>query len=623
MLDTLKDTFGFDDFRANQRAPIEALLRGESVFCVMPTGAGKSMIYQLPALVGNGLTIVISPLIALMNDQVSALKILGVKASSLNSTKTPEENAQVWDDIKSGSLRLLYLAPERLMQTGMLDALSRYTINLIAIDEAHCISQWGPSFRPEYEMLMDLGAHFPNAPIAALTASADKATRQDIVQKLFNGSVHEFLSGFDRPNISLTVNPKTAWKQQLLNFVKTHKAQSGIVYCLSRKKTETAAQALTAAGFAALTYHAGMGKTDRDANQKRFVRDPNIIMCATIAFGMGIDKPDVRFVFHTDMPGSMEAYYQEFGRAGRDGDPADAFMLYGMADIQMRRQFIEQGSDREEQRRREHKRLDALISYCEAPTCRRQTLLAYFSDASEPCKNCDVCLDPVTLKDGTTEGRMALSAIVRTGQVFGAAHIVNLLMGANTERLRKFGHDKLPTWGVGKAHTKNQWRSIIRQLVASGFLHLDIAKYGGLSLTSKGGILLKGEDSFAYKPLPASLIAPLAASITTSLTTSLTTSMASKVKKVERASKIPIDESPLDDLSMALFEKLRSVRIQIARENKVPAYVIFHDKTLREMARMQPQSLSAMSTLHGVGKSKLDKFGADFLKVLQNGYRKH
>jgi len=497
MHQVLKQTFGFDTFRPGQEEPIRALLDGKNVFCVMPTGAGKSMIFQVPALLGTGLTIVVSPLIALMQDQISALQLLGVEAETLNSTRSPDEISQTWDNIHNGQTRLLYMAPERLMNAGTFAAMQNLDIQLIAIDEAHCISQWGPSFRPEYEMLMDLKTHFPSVPIAALTASADEATRNDIVKKLFNGDVETFLSGFDRPNISLNVEPKAGWKRQLQAFVKGRQSQSGIVYCLSRKKTEEAASFLNDQGFVALAYHAGMTKEAREDSQRRFVKESDIIMAATVAFGMGIDKPDVRFVFHTDMPASMEAYYQEIGRAGRDGDPADAYMLYGLDDIRMRRQFIEQDASSDTEKRRAHKRLDTLIAYCEAPTCRRQTLLVYFSDDCEPCNNCDVCLNPVELKEGTREGQMALSAIVRTGQRFGPAHIIDILVGANTARLRQLRHDKLPTWGVGSGHDKTQWRSIIRQLVAAGFAHLDVAEYGGLSVTDTGAQLLKGEKAFS------------------------------------------------------------------------------------------------------------------------------
>ncbi len=591
----LKDVFGYTSFRPGQEEPIKALLSGDNVFCVMPTGAGKSLIYQVPALMGTGLTIVVSPLIALMQDQVSALKLLGVNAQALNSTNSDEDNARIWQGMRSGEVRLVYMAPERLMTDYTLEALRQLNVKMIAVDEAHCISQWGASFRPEYEMLMDLGVHFPKVPIAALTASADKATRADIERKLFRGDVRTFVSGFDRPNISLAVSPKSGWQKQLQDFVKDRKGQSGIVYCLSRKKTETAVDVLNAAGCSALAYHAGMNKDVRANNQDRFLKEQGLVMAATIAFGMGIDKPDVRFVFHTDIPSSMEAYYQEFGRAGRDGLPADAHMLYGLGDVAMRRRFIEGENGNSDSKRRAHKRLDALISFCEAPTCRRQTLLAYFDDKSEPCGNCDLCINPVELTEGTQEGRMALSAIVRTGQRFGQAYIVDVLLGANTERIRNFGHDKLPTWGIGKDHSKNQWRSILRQLTAAGFLHVDIEQYGGLSLTPKGGELLRGHDSFSYRP-------------------ALEAKSSGRPPRSKSAS--IIDDLPPE--KMDVFEKLRVLRLELAKQNNVPAFRIFSDKTLRDMAQRTPQNMDEMLDVHGVGQAKMKSFGKKFLAVFQD-----
>ncbi len=589
----LKETFGFETFRPGQEEPIRALLDGKNVFCVMPTGAGKSMIFQVPALLGTGLTIVVSPLIALMQDQISALQVLGVEADTLNSTRSMDEITATWERIRSGKTRLLYMAPERLMNSGTLETMQSLDVKMIAIDEAHCISQWGPSFRPEYEMLMGLKAHFPKVPIAALTASADDATRKDIVTKLFDGDVEVFVSGFDRPNISLSVEPKAGWKRQLKAFVQNRQGQSGIVYCLSRKKTEEAAAFLIDEGFNALAYHAGMAKEVRENNQRRFVKESGIIMTATVAFGMGIDKPDVRFVFHTDMPASMEAYYQEIGRAGRDGDPADAYMLYGLDDIRMRRQFIEQDASSDTEKRRAHKRLDTLIAYCEAPTCRRQALLTYFSDTCEPCNNCDVCLNPVELSEGTREGQMALSAMVRTGQRFGPAHIIDILVGANTARLRQLRHDQLPTWGVGKDHDKNQWRSILRQLVAAGFAHLDVAEFGGLSVTASGGLLLKGEESFSFRPVVGKL---------------------KNDPLVRKARQPDID---LDEGEAEIYERLKRLRGKIAGERNVPAYVIFHDKSLRDMAQKQPASVDEFSQVHGVGQAKLDQFGELFMSEIK------
>ena len=594
MHQVLKEVFGFDAFRAGQEEPITALLAGKDIFCVMPTGAGKSMIFQVPALLGQGLTIVVSPLIALMQDQVSALKLLGVGADALNSTLSMDETTSVWQNIRNGKTRLLYLTPERLMNSGTLASLQTLNIKLIAIDEAHCISQWGPSFRPEYEMLMGLKTHFPDVPIAALTASADKATRQDIAAKLFNDNVDIFISGFDRPNITLNVEPKAGWKRQLRDFIKDRQGQSGIIYCLSRKKTEEAAAFLNDEGFRALAYHAGMNKDTREKNQQAFIRETGIVMAATVAFGMGIDKPDVRFVFHTDMPASTEAYYQEIGRAGRDGDPADAYMLYGLDDLRMRRQFIEQDTSSETEKRRGHKRLDALIAYCEAPTCRRQTLLAYFSDHCEPCNNCDVCLNPVELINGTREGQMALSAIVRTGQRFGPAHIVDILVGAKTARLQQLGHDRLPTWGVGSDHNKNQWRSILRQLVAAGFITLDISEFGGLSVSESGVLLLKSQKEFSFRPLPR------------------------KSKSDPLVRKTKQSDINLDGAETVIFERLKKLRSEIAATRNVPAYFIFPDKSLRDMAHKQPRSTDEFAQIHGVGQAKLDQFATQFITAINN-----
>ncbi len=591
--EVLKKTFGFNDFRPGQKAPVDDLLAGHDVFCVMPTGAGKSLIYQVPALLLDGITIVISPLIALMQDQVSALQLLGVPAVSINSAQQYPDNITSWEALRSGSARLVYMAPERLMSENTLNDLKAMNISLFAIDEAHCISQWGPSFRPEYEMLTGLKTHFPEVPVVALTASADAATRHDIAEKLFSGKVRQYVAGFDRPNISLAVEPKLNWKTQMKNFVLARRGQSGIVYCLSRKKTEDAARALRDEGISAIAYHAGLDKQQRHENQLRFVKEPGIVMTATIAFGMGIDKPDVRFVFHTDLPSSMEAYYQEFGRAGRDGDPADAHMLYGLDDIRMRRMFIENDTSNDTSKRREHKRLDALLSYCEAPSCRRQTLLSYFGDDSDPCNNCDNCNNPVELVTGTREGQMVLSAMVRTGQRFGPAHIIDIVVGAKTAKIAQLRHDELPTYGVGAEHSKNQWRSIVRQMTAAGFIHLDIAEFGGLSVTEKGRLLLKGEISFEYRP---EKLKPLRA--------------ARKAKPV-------IAEQPLADTDRSLLDRLKELRMQLAKARNVPAYVIFHDKTLRQIASHRPKTLDDLSQLHGIGEAKLKQFGKDFLELVR------
>ncbi|MBF0251775.1 MAG: DNA helicase RecQ, partial [Alphaproteobacteria bacterium] len=495
----LKTVFGYDSFRPAQKPVVDALLSGEHVLAVMPTGAGKSLCFQIPALKMGGLAIVVSPLVALMEDQVAALRLAGVAADTINSSRDRSVNVDAWKRVQAGETRLLYLAPERLMTDRMLEALKKLPVTLIAIDEAHCISRWGPAFRPEYEALSSLRDAFPGVPIAALTATADQATQQDIAGKLFAGRGRVFVSGFDRPNIRLMVDMKSDAKRQLLDVVRAHDGDSGIVYCLSRAKTEKTADFLASQGVRALPYHAGMSAQDRARNQNAFMMEAGVVMVATIAFGMGIDKPDVRFVVHTDMPGNVEAYYQEIGRAGRDGKPAVAHMLYGLDDLRMRRMFIDQEDSDVDHKRREHKRLDALISYCESPECRRRALLAYFGDHADACGNCDVCLDPPDVADGTVAAQKLLSACVRTGQVYGAAHLIDIVTGAETQKIRAAGHDALPTYGSGADIAKEEWRSLTRQLVASGYLKLDVTGHGGLSLSPKGQTLLKGEDGFNYR----------------------------------------------------------------------------------------------------------------------------
>ncbi|MEM7426293.1 MAG: DNA helicase RecQ [Pseudomonadota bacterium] len=589
----LQDVFGFERFRAGQEQVIDALLAGRNALAVMPTGAGKSLCYQVPALVLGGLTIVVSPLVALMQDQVSALQLAGVAAETINSSREREDNIEAWRKAEAGDLRLLYLSPERLMSDRMLSALRKLDVRLIAVDEAHCISQWGPAFRPEYALLQQLGEIFPETPMIALTATADEITRSDIVDRLFAGEAETLVLGFDRPNIQLSVELKTDWKNQLLEAVSAHEGESGIVYCLSRKKTEEAAELLRANGISAVAYHAGMAKAEREENQNRFMSEPGLVVTATIAFGMGIDKADVRFVIHTDLPGSVEAYYQEFGRAGRDGAPASTRMFYGLADIASRRRFIEQEDTSAEHRRREHKRLDALITYCESPSCRRAVLLEYFGEKGEPCGNCDTCLNPVQMTDGTEAGQKALSAIYRTGQRFGAAHIIDILRGADTEKIRDTGHNNLPTYGVGGEHTKQQWQSIIRQLVASGFLSLDIREFGGLQLTGKGAGLLKGEEEFFYR---ADLV--------------------KKSTKSERATARKAAAADLSEDQARLLDRLKSLRLQLAKARNVPAYVIFPDRTLIDMASKMPRTEDEFSDVNGVGAAKLKQFSAPFLEVI-------
>ena len=589
----LKDVFGFDEFRPGQETAITALLTGRHVLTVMPTGSGKSLCFQVPALVMDGLSIVVSPLVALMQDQIAALRLAGVAAESINSAKPRQENVAVWRRVAAGQTRLLYMAPERLMTERMLAALGRLPIALFAVDEAHCISQWGPAFRPEYADLSRLRDIFPTVPIAALTATADAVTREDIVARLFDGAVEEVVLGFDRPNIKLAVSMKRDWKGQLTRFVARHAGSSGIVYCLSRKKVEETAVMLAAGGVRALPYHAGMEKSDREAHQNIFMTEPGTVIVATVAFGMGIDKSDVRFVFHADLPASVEAYYQEIGRAGRDGAPAEAVMLYGLGDIRMRRQFIEDEDAGEDRKRREHKRLDALLGYCEAPTCRRVTLLAYFGEQARPCGNCDACLDPTGRVDGTDAAKAILATIQRSGERFGAAHIIDILCGTTTDKIVRAGHDRLPTFGTGTTRKKNEWRSLVRQMVATGLLQLDIAGYGGLALAATGRALLQGDGAFLYRD-------------------ETTRKHTSSPGTPGPAS----DGHPLDAQQSVLLDQLKALRLELARERKVPAYVVFSDRTLVDMARRRPRSEEEFAEVNGVGNVKLRDFAVPFLAVI-------
>jgi ATP-dependent DNA helicase RecQ len=586
----LREVFGYDSFRPGQEEVIATILDGQSVLTVMPTGSGKSLCFQIPALVRDGLTLVVSPLVALMEDQVAALKLDGVAAETINSSRDRETNVAAWRRVAAGTVRLLYISPERLMTGRMLAALQRLPLAQIAIDEAHCISRWGPSFRPEYEALARLPELFPAVPLSAFTATADAATRQDIAAKLFNGGGRSFVTGFDRPNIQLAVELQREGKRQLLDFVKARAGESGIVYCLSRKKTEAMAELLVQHGFRALSYHAGLDSAQRTANQNVFMTDPGVIMVATIAFGMGIDKPDVRYVFHANLPANMEAYYQELGRAGRDGRPAEAFMLYALGDIRQRRMFIEEDDGDSDHKRREHKRLDALIAYCETARCRRQVLLSYFSEDSGPCGNCDICLNPPVTEDGFEVARHALDAVVQTGQRFGAAHIVDLLRGGDTEKIRSLGHDRLAAHGRGRDESKETWRSILRQLVAGDYLRLDISGHGGLSLTETGAALLQGQGDFRFRRDAAG-------------------------KAGARARKAT-ETAELADADAALLAALKELRLTLAKARGVPAYVVFGDRSLIDMARRRPSSRDDFAEVFGVGDAKVRDFAKPFLEAI-------
>ena len=533
-----------------------------------------------------------------MRDQVAALRLAGVAAEGIHSGNARSENVAAWRCVTGGHTRLLYMSPERLMTERMLEALGRLPVKLFAVDEAHCISQWGPAFRPEYADLCRLRGLFPKIPLLALTATADAVTREDVVERLFGGRVRQFVLGFDRPNISLAVEMKQNWKRQFGDFVARRAGQSGIVYCLSRKKTEEAAAMLAAEGVRALPYHAGLEAAVREHHQNVFMTEPGVVIVATIAFGMGIDKADVRYVFHTDLPGSMEAYYQEIGRAGRDGRPAEAHMLYGLADIRVRRQFIEEEDAGPERLRREHKRLDALLGYCEAPACRRVALLDYFGEGIEPCGNCDVCLSPPERADGTDEALKVLSAVSRSGERFGAAHLIDVLRGRKTEKVERFGHDSLPAFEAGAERSAAEWRSLIRQMIAAGFLWLDIGGYGGIGITEKGRMLQGGEGEFIYRK---------------------DTVAAPKAARTQARGDGP-EEQQLNERATALLDVLKALRLEIAKERKVPAYVVFHDKALIEMARLRPRTEAEFAEINGVGAAKLEAFAEPFLTAIGKDY---
>jgi ATP-dependent DNA helicase RecQ len=587
----LKDVFGYDAFRGNQAAIIERVAAGGDALVLMPTGGGKSLCYQVPALMREGLAVVVSPLIALMDDQVATLDELGVAAVALNSTLSVDEQREIADRIRRGQIKMLYLAPERLVQPRMLSFLQGLDIALFAIDEAHCVSQWGHDFRPEYLQLGQLAELFPQVPRLALTATADKRTREEIVQRLHLDNAERFLSSFDRPNIFYRIQPKDQPRKQLLGFLAARKGDAGIVYCLSRKKVEEVADFLGSQGFPALPYHAGLPNELRAYHQKRFLNEEGLIMVATIAFGMGIDKPNVRFVCHLDLPKSLEAYYQETGRAGRDGLPADAWMAYGLQDVIFLKQMLANSDGDERHKRIEQHKLDAMLALCEETRCRRQALLAYFDEElPQPCGHCDNCIDGVETWDATEPARQALSAIYRSGQRYGVGHLVDILLGRDNEKIRAAGHQHLAVFGVGKGFSEVEWRTLFRQLVARGLADVDLEGFGGLRLDESCRPLLRGEVSLQLRrePKPAQ-----AAKASSSAASQL-------VRGHERE----------------MWEALRSLRRKLAEEHSVPPYVIFPDATLLEMLRSQPGSLSEMAEVSGVGARKLERYGQAFLEVL-------
>ncbi|HEX2140596.1 MAG TPA: DNA helicase RecQ [Woeseiaceae bacterium] len=592
----LRDVFGYEAFRDNQEEAIRAALAGRDCLVLMPTGGGKSLCYQLPALLREGTALVISPLISLMQDQVGALHESGIQAAFLNSSLTPDEQRTIVARLRAGEIKLLYAAPERVVQPATQALLQSVGLSIIAIDEAHCVSQWGHDFRQDYLALDQLGALFPGVPRMALTATATPRTRREIVERLALDDPRVFVSSFDRPNIRYTVQPKTDGRRQLLRFLAGREEQAGIVYCLSRKKVEATVEWLNAEGFRAVPYHAGLSPETRARNQRRFLADDAVIVVATIAFGMGIDKPDVRFVAHLDLPKSLESYYQETGRAGRDGEPADAWMVYGLQDVVRLRQIAEESTAGEQYKRHERQKLDALLGWCETASCRRQPLLEYFGDRLEPgrdaCGNCDVCLDPPRTRDGTEAAQKLLSAVYRSGQRFGAAHVVDVLLGKGTDKVRQNRHDALSVFGIGTELDAHGWRSAIRQLVVQGHLHVDQERYGALVLTASSRAVLRGEVTIRLREEAKTVPAPR-----TKKTRSTMTAVAEEDRE--------------------LWEALRACRQKLAAGHNVPPYVIFHDATLMQMMERRPRDAAGLLEISGVGQAKLERYGEDFLQVLR------
>jgi ATP-dependent DNA helicase RecQ len=594
-LDVLRQVFGYESFRGEQQAIIEHVIRGGDALVLMPTGGGKSLCYQIPALVRDGVGVVVSPLIALMQDQVNALLEQGVRAAFLNSTQDWREAREVEQAFLAGQIDLLYVAPERLLTDRCMELLARGRIALFAIDEAHCVSQWGHDFRPEYLGLSILAERWPQVPRIALTATATAATRREIAQRLELDSAHQFVASFDRPNIRYRIVEKNEVRRQLLAFIQAeHAGDCGIVYCLSRARVEETADFLCEHGIQALPYHAGLSAAVRAANQSRFLREDGLVMVATIAFGMGIDKPDVRFVAHIDLPKSVEGYYQETGRAGRDGQPATAWLAYGLQDVVQQRRMIDESPGDDAFRRRLGAQLDAMLGLCETVSCRRQRLLAYFDQAMEPCGNCDTCLEPPQAWDGTVAAQKVLSAVYRLwrerGQRFGAGHLIDILRGKLTARIEQYGHDSLSVFGVGADLSEQVWRGVLRQLLAQRLLAVDHEGYGTLALTDDSRSVLKGERTLMLRRDPEK-----------------------KARGSRASSKRAKDDVLLPPDAQVRFEALRAWRAEVARSHGVPAYVIFHDATLREVALQCPASLDELSHVSGVGARKLEAYGADLL----------
>lgn len=585
--EVLRDTFGYDTFRSPQQEIVETVLGGDDALVIMPTGGGKSLCYQLPSLMLPGVTVVISPLIALMADQVASADQFGIRAAALHSNLATHERIAIREQLLAGELNLIYLSPERVQQEETQQLLMQIQLSLVAIDEAHCVSQWGHQFRPDYLALDWFRRKRPEIPIIALTATANEQTREEIRSRLGMPEAAVFVAGFDRPNIYYQVQHRGNARDQLLKLLTAHAGDCGIVYCLSRKKVEQTSAWLQTQGYDALPYHAGLSSDTRDNHQTRFLNEDSVIIVATIAFGMGIDKPDVRFVAHLDLPKSIEAYYQETGRAGRDGGPADAWMVYGLQDVMLHRQMLSDQADPQQQRIEQHK-LNTMLAFCELTSCRREVLLSYFGDdLGEPCGHCDNCITPPDAWDATLLVQQLLSAIYRTGQRFGAGYVISVVRGGGDPRIERNQHDALQVFGIGKDLSEPEWRSVVRQLLVRGLIEADIEGHGGLRLTQACKPILRGEETISL----SRTVAPV---------------------KTRRRSATPEDL----DYDEHLYEQLRALRTELAEEEGIPPYVIFHDRSLKEMAAMKPDSLSAMLDISGVGQSKLTRYGERFLHVL-------
>lgn len=596
-LHLLQTIFGYPAFRSQQGQIVEHVVNGGDALVLMPTGGGKSLCYQIPALLRNGVGIVVSPLIALMQDQVDALAEVGVRAAFLNSTQSFDEILAVEKKMREGDIDLVYIAPERLLTQRCLELLQVVNIALFAIDEAHCVSQWGHDFRPEYIKLSALHERFPNVPRIALTATADQQTRDEIIHRLQLENAMQFVSSFDRPNIRYQIVEKANGRKQLLDFITAqHSGDAGIVYCLSRKKVEETAEFLNENGITSLPYHAGMDLQDRSRNQARFLREDGIVMCATIAFGMGIDKPDVRFVAHLDLPKSIEGYYQETGRAGRDGASANAWMAYGLQDVVQQRRMIDESEANETYKRVQSVKLDAMLTLCETLNCRRVHILDYFGQKAEPCGNCDTCMSPPVSFDGSVAAQKILSTVYRVDQRFAAGHVIDILRGIDTERVQQWRHDKLSTYGIGSDKSEAEWRALLRQLIALGLVAVDYENYSSLKLTEASRAVLRGEIKVQLRQYKK----------------------AEKAVKHKRQSAKDFAESDLDSKAQSVFDKLRWWRVETARTHNVPAYVIFPDATLREIARQQPATLSSLRAISGVGDKKLESYGKEIISLIED-----